>query len=61
MIDLKDWNTNIKLLGGVRDPEPSNHPDARMNLRLRDMQACFNPPWDHDKERARLNIKISKY
>lgn len=36
MIVIEDWNTNVKLQR-MRDPEPSNHPDPRMHLTIREI------------------------
>jgi hypothetical protein len=35
-------NTTTRALGSLPDPNPSRHPDARMNLTLKDMRAMMS-------------------
>jgi len=35
----------------LRGPEPSNHPDARMRMALKEVEAFYNPPQDRSKYR----------
>lgn len=38
------FNGETKVLTGRRPPNPSTHPDARMNLRLNDIAQFYDPP-----------------
>lgn len=53
MLDPRDWNDGVKLVG-IRKPEPSNHPDVRMRMTLRDCEMFYTALRDPEKERERL-------
>jgi hypothetical protein len=43
-LDSSSFDPKLRVLSGKSAPNPSNHPDSRMNKTLADMAGSYNPP-----------------